>query len=331
MQTEEKILKIKAENNARVEDLVEILRDETCGEALFSAADALKTEVFGNRVFVRCIIEFSNYCRCRCSYCGLNCENANLERYRMPPDALAAAGIEAGKIYKTVILQSGEDLHYTAEMLADIVRKIKQNTNCAVTLSIGERMYEEYKIMREAGADRFLIKHETSDMQLYKELHKADFADRIMAQRRLKTLGFELGGGFMVGLPGQTDETLANDLAILKEMRVDMAGIGPFIAHPETAVGDAADGDAYKTLKVLALARLLLPKANLPSTTALNVKGGMRDALFCGANVIMQKATPPEYRALYDIYPGRDAEDMPLLEQYEKLEKTLLEYGLVTE
>lgn len=327
MTNSEAILKIAGGHDAGLPMLAEILSDETIDEELFDAANSVKMQSFGSEVFVRAIIEFSNYCVKSCSYCGINA-GCGIERYRIEPDELVRIGIETGKIYKTVILQSGEDPYYTAEMLAGIVRGIKLETEAAVTLSVGERSLDEYRIMREAGADRFLIKHETSDEGLYRQLHGQGLLSRLDCQRHIKELGFELGGGFMVGLPGQTNETLAGDLLLLKKMQVDMAGIGPYICHPDTALLGCVDGDAQKTLKVLALARLLLPNCHLPSTTALNVKGGMKDALFCGADVIMQKATPIKYRRLYDIYPGRDAEDIPLGEQYEKLKRTLLGFGL---
>lgn len=315
----------------RAEVLAAILKDDSINEELFYAANKVKTEQYGNLVFVRGIIEFSNYCRCLCAYCGINARMKDAVRYRMAPDELVEAAVDTAKVYRTVILQSGEDCYYTAEMLAGIVRRIKEKAQCAVTLSIGERSLEEYRIMKQAGADRFLLKHETANAALYQSLHSVPLEGRLDAQRRIKGLGFELGGGFMVGLPGQTDEILAQDLLTLVREGVDMAGIGPFIAHPDTPLRGSADGNAHKTLKVLALARLLLPKCHLPSTTALNVKGGMKNALLCGANVIMQKATPYEYRKLYDIYPGRDAKDIPLREQYEELKEKLAELNLTAE
>lgn len=307
-----------------------VISERGADEDLFRAANTVKKEQFGNKVFVRGIIEFSNYCRCTCAYCGINAQ-METQRYRMQPEELVEAAVDAAKVYKTVILQSGEDTYYTAQMLADIVRRIKEHTQSAVTLSIGERMPEEYRLLREAGADRFLLKHETANSALYRSLHGVPLENRLCAQRQLKVLGFELGGGFMVGLPGQTDETLAQDLLTLVREGVEMAGIGPFIAHPDTPLKGSADGDPHKTLKVLALARLLMPRCHLPSTTALNVKGGMKNALLCGADVIMQKATPFCYRKLYDIYPGRDAKNVPLEEQYNELKQTLAELGLSAE
>ena len=294
---------------------------------LFAAANSVKQREYGKNVYIRGIIEFSNYCRCKCAYCGINC-SMKTTRYRMEPEEMVRAGIETAKVYQTVILQSGEDPYYTAPMLADIVKRIKDAAGCTITLSIGERTEEEYRIMRDAGAGRFLIKHETSDEMLYQKLHGVPLETRLKAQRTIKKLGYELGGGFMVGLPGQTDETLAKDILTLVNEGVAMAGIGPYITHPATELVGSADGEPQKTLRVLALARLFLPQCHLPSTTALNVKGGMDNALNCGANVIMQKATPFAYRKLYDIYPGRDAKDVPLQQQWEELEEKLEAMGL---
>lgn len=331
MKTKEVIDKIAKTNCAEIEQIEQVLQDEEAAEYLFDRANELKHAHYGNTVFVRGIIEFSNYCSCQCAYCGINCNMDDVVRYRMQPEELVRQGILVGEVYQTVILQSGEDPFYTAPMLAEIVSRIKKQTNSAVTLSVGERTEEEYLLMRQAGADRFLIKHETADEALYETLHKTTLRQRIACQNSIRALGFQLGSGFMIGLPGQTDAILAKDLLLLKKMGVEMAGIGPFIAHPSTLLGGQPDGEAKKTLQVLALARLLLPKCHLPSTTALNVKGGMQNALLCGADVIMQKATPFEYRALYDIYPGRDAEELTFREQFEKLKDNIARLGLVAQ
>lgn len=331
MQTTDLIDKIEQTCGATEDELEQVLLDDAACDHLFHAANRVKALRYGSVVFVRGIIEFSNYCSCECAYCGINCDMDSVRRYRMAPDDLVERAVEAAQVYKTIILQSGEDRFYTAEMMADIVSRIKVRAQCTVTLSIGERTLEEYRVMRAAGADRFLIKHETADEFLYEQLHGTKLSDRLACQRHLRELGFEVGSGFMVGLPGQTDRTLAKDLLLLRESGVEMAGIGPFIAHPDTRLGGSPDGSAHKTLQVLALARLLLPGCHLPSTTALNVKGGMKNALLCGADVIMQKATPFEYRKLYDIYPGRDAEEVPLKAQYEKLRAAIAQYGLVAD
>lgn len=308
--------------------LTRILESDEDAEELFKLADTTKQREYGNKVFVRGIIEFSSYCRRTCVYCGLNARRKNVERYRMQPDEIVKTALEAAEVYGTIILQSGEDTWYTSQMLADIVGRIREKTNAAITMSVGERSPDAYKAMRDAGADRFLIKHETADELLYEKYHDSKLEDRLACQNELKKLGFEVGSGFMVGLPGQTDAIIAADILLLQKQDVDMAGIGPFIAHPDTVLADYPDGSPEKTLRALALTRILLPKCHLPSTTALNVKGGMRNALCCGADVVMQKATPPEYRDLYDIYPGRENQELSLRDQRAKLDAALREMGL---
>lgn len=325
------IKKMEAGYTPPAEELAQLV---SCGEpsveqALFEAADRVRFKHHGNAVHVRGIIEFSNYCRCECAYCGLHAKNRQVTRYRMTPEEILAAAqqtVDAG--YQTVILQSGEDLSYSRECVGRIVSGIKAMGNVAVTLSLGERPFEDYAYWKDCGADRYLIKHEISDETIYNRYHPhSSFQNRLACQRELYRLGYELGGGFMTGLPGQTPLILANDLLLLRRMKVAMAGIGPYICHGETALRGNPDGDPAVTLRVLAAARLLLPKANLPSTTALNVKGGLQNALHCGANVIMQKATPVAYRQLYDIYPGRDSKDIPLKQQYEELRAGLAQLG----
>ena len=303
--------------------------DSTVLARLYQTADEVRKIHCGNAVQVRAIIEFSNYCRCECAYCGLHAGNRQVKRYRMSGEEILAAAkeaVEAG--YQTVILQSGEDLSYTAEEIGRLVREIKAMGKVAVTLSCGERPFADYAFWRRCGADRYLIKHEISDPEIYNRYHPhSTFQNRIACQAELYRLGYELGGGFMTGLPGQTPLILANDLLLLQRMKVAMAGIGPYICHGDTALRGSPDGDPALTLRVVALARLLLPDANLPSTTALNVKDGLQNALHCGANVIMQKATPFRYRALYDIYPGRDSKDIPLKEQFAALREQLAVLG----
>ncbi len=310
-----------------LKELTNIIK-ETKTEELFTLANEVKTKEFGNKVKIRGIIEFSNYCKKRCAYCGINCENTDVKRYRIEPRELIAQAVETAKYYKTLILQSGEDNYYTTEIICDIITKIMEKTKVAITLSIGERSYKDYQKFYNAGAKRYLLKHETANEDLYYSLHKASLEDRINCLTALKKIGYVVGGGFMVGLPNQTEETLAKDLLLLKGLDVNMAGIGPFIAHGNTQLKGSADGRADMTLKILALARLLMPKCNLPSTTALNVKGGMANALNCGANVIMQKATPYNLRGLYDIYPKDVGEEKTLKQQREELQNNLERMGL---
>ncbi len=283
--------------------------DTDTAQYLFERADAVKRARFGDEILTRAIVEFSNHCRCLCAYCGISACNEGIARYRMTREEILASAREAlDQGYHTVILQSGEDLFYTKEMIGGIVRDIKAMGReypfpVAVTLSVGERDYETYRYWRQCGADRYLIKHETSDEALYNRYHPhSSLEKRLQCQKWLYELGYELGGGFMVGLPGQTYETLKNDILLLKTMKVSMAGIGPYISHHATPLAGSPHGSPELTRRVLAVARLILPQVHLPSTTALNLKGGKEAALSGGANVVMNKVTPLKYRALYDLY-----------------------------
>ena len=293
--------------NLTREEIISLLGKEDFREE-FALADSIRRETVGDRVLIRALLEFSNYCRRRCRYCGLNCKNSALERFRMQPQEIvetAFAAREAG--YRTIVLQSGEDHYYTPEMIGEMVRNIKL-CGVAVTLSCGEFDEQTYRYFKECGADRYLLKHETSDSALYQSLHPDSILkDRVDCQRYIKRAGLETGGGFMIGLPGQTLETVAQDLLLLKEIGCDMAGIGPFLPHPDTPLGTAAHGSAELTLRAVAIARMLLPKANLPATTALGVLDpACKDLVFaCGANVVMQKVTPTKLKRLYQIYPAK--------------------------
>lgn len=275
---------------------------------LFAAADEVRRRFVGDSVHLRAIIEFSNYCVRSCLYCGLRRDNRKLGRYRMSADEIARTAAKACSAgYRTIVLQSGDDLHYRADDIARIVERIKRGADVAMTLSIGERTGEEYRTMRNAGADRFLLKHETADPGLYASLHPGmSFERRLECLHSLRQLGFQVGSGNIVGLPGQTLHTLARDIALLRELDVEMAGIGPFIPHPDTPLARSRPGEVALALRTLAVARIVLPLAHLPATTALATlhPEGRRLALQCGANVVMPNVTPPEYRRLYEIYPN---------------------------
>lgn len=274
---------------------------------LYTQADAVRRETVGDEVHIRALLEFSNHCKRVCAYCGLNAGNRELSRFRMDPRDMVAVAKEAWKAgYKTIVLQSGEDPWYTPEVLGDIVKQIKK-TGITVTLSCGEHPEPVYRYWRDCGADRYLLKHETADPALYARLHPdSTLAERVACLRTLKRLGFETGGGFMIGLPGQTLSTIADDLLLLQDIGCDMAGIGPFIPHPDTPLKNAVHGGTELTKRAVALVRLLLPKAHLPATTALGVlDGAQKENIFsCGANVIMRKVTPGNLKKLYQIYPA---------------------------
>lgn len=291
-----------------IEDLVFLLSTNKFDEKLFEIADEIREKYVGNEVHIRAIIEFSNICRMDCLYCGLRNENKNLKRYRMTPqEILERAKLIAEKGIKTVVLQSGEDPYYNSEIIKNLIIEIKK-LNLAVTLSIGERDFEEYKIWKEAGADRYLMRHETADPILYKNLHPSDtFENRKNHLIKLKELGYEIGAGCMVGLPGQGPLELAKDLIFLREIDSDMIGIGPFIPNPDTPLNREKGGDLTTTLKMIALSRILIPTANIPATTAMGSihPFGRQMALKCGANVIMPNLTPNPYRPNYTLYPNK--------------------------
>ncbi len=291
------------------EDLVDILKDDKVNEKLFEAADEVRRKYLGDEVFVRGIIEFSNYCRRKCLYCGIRSPNTSLSRYRMSPDEIIKrAKIVADLGIKTVVLQSGEDPFYMPDIIADIIRKIKSSRDVAITLSLGEWPESYYEIWKDAGADRYLMRHETADESLYKKLHPdSSFKERAFHLYTLKRLGYEVGAGCMVGLPGQGPEELAKDLIFMRDLDADMAGIGPFIPHPETPLANESKGSLEMCLKMIALTRLLIPTCNIPATTAMGTihPQGRELALKVGANVIMPNMTPAPYRAKYQLYPGK--------------------------
>lgn len=285
---------------------------------VYAAADLIRMKSVGDTVHLRAIIEFSNICGRQCRYCGLNVNNAEIPRYRMTHDEIIAAAqkaVSAG--YRTIVLQSGEDSFFTRERIGRIVEDIKAIKppdgsglkSVAITLSCGELDRTDYEYLRERGADRYLLKHETANAKLYDELHPCGtLKSRVACLRTLKQLGYETGSGFMIGLPGQTIESIADDLLLLKDIGCDMAGIGPFISNPKTELAGAPDGDPELARRAVAIARLLLPEANLPLTTSLSVlseKDKNRANPFSfGANVVMKKVTPDEYKAAYEIYPA---------------------------
>ena len=290
------------------EEIIEILNDDTKNEWLFNFADKIRKENVGDEVHLRGLIEFSNICRCACKYCGLRSPNKKIKRYRILKDEIVEYVKNAVKLgYKTIVLQSGEDEYFTTEKMVEIIKTIKE-FDVALTLSIGERSFEDYKAFKQAGADRYLIRIETTDKELYKKLHpNMDFNNRICCLQDLKTLGYEVGTGCLVGLPEQTIESLADDILFFKEIGADMVGIGPFIPHPNTPLKDEGTGNFTLALKVMALTRILLPDINIPATTAMETlnPNGRILALKSGANVVMPNVTSTEYRAKYEIYPNK--------------------------
>ena len=278
-------------------------------QRLLDAGDGLRRACVGDEVHIRALVEFSNVCARQCNYCGLRAPNTKVTRYRMPPEEIVDLAVELdARGLKTIVLQSGEDPHYTGEMIARIVREIKARTDMAVTLCVGERPYEDYQLWKEAGADRYLLRHETANRELYGFLHPdSDFDNRVRCLAFLRNLGYQTGAGCMVGLPGQTIEHLADDIEFLREFQPDMIGIGPYIAHPDTPLAGSPSGDMQMTLKMVALARIVTRDALIPATTAIGSihELGREMALEAGANVVMPNYTPLKYRVHYEIYPNK--------------------------
>jgi biotin synthase len=286
-----------------------LLSDDFEIKSLFSKADEIRRKYCGDEVHLRGIIEFSNHCDQHCLYCGLRLHNKDITRYRMNRDEIlktASFIFKAG--IRTVVLQSGEDFFYDCDEIDSIIKEIKSELDVAITLSLGERSFEEYKRWKVAGADRYLLKHETANPKLYSVYHQGDDLEtRLNHLRFLKSLEYQTGSGNIVGLPNQTLEDIADDLLLLKELKVDMASISPFIPSPQTPYGNEAKANAELTLKAMAIARIVLKDVHIPATTALGTLDeiGRERGLKVGANVIMPNYTPNPYRQNYQIYPDK--------------------------
>ncbi|KDR96695.1 iron-only hydrogenase maturation protein HydE [Peptoclostridium litorale DSM 5388] len=304
--------KLYIENDLSERELALLLQnmDSESEKQLFEYSSMLKTKHYGKSVYMRGLIEFTNFCKQDCLYCGIRRSNSNAERYRLSKEEILRC-CEEGHVlgYRTFVLQGGEDSHYDDSKIIDLIKLIKSNfPDSAVTLSIGEKSFESYKSYYDAGADRYLLRHETASKRLYEQLHPGmSFENRINCLKNLKKIGFQTGAGFMVGLPGQTNEDLAKDLVFLKEVKPEMVGIGPYIPHPNTPIGKNSGGSLEKTLIMLALARLLLPDVLLPSTTALGTIDplGREKALNAGANVVMPNLSPTNMRKKYELYADK--------------------------
>ena len=294
--------------NLSKDEISEILNTNSKNEWLFKTADKIREKYVGNEVHLRGLIEFSNICKCQCKYCGLRSGNKKLERYRMSKDEIINCAKNAVNFgYRTIVLQSGEDNFYTVDKLCEIIKEIK-TLDVALTLSIGEKTFDEYKAMKNSGADRYLLRIETTDENLYKKMHpNMNFQNRLNCLYNLKKLGYETGTGCLVGLPGQTNESLANDILFFKELDADMVGIGPFIPNQNTPLCEEKGGSFELALKVMALTRIILPDINIPATTAMETLNpqGRIIALKSGANVVMPNVTAQKYRAKYEIYPNK--------------------------
>ena len=298
------------EGNLSKEEILILLNcPDEHSDIIFQTADKVRKQEVGDEVHLRGLVEFSNYCKKNCEYCGIRGKNKTIDRYRLTKKEILQTALNAESLgYRSIVMQSGEDPFFTAEVLADIISTIKQQTDLAITLSAGEFSYDEYKTIKEAGTDRYLLRFETSSEELYKKLHPdSDFHQRMECLHNLEVLGYQVGSGFMVGLPGETSEILADNLLLLQKLDVDMAGIGPFLPNSDTILAGSTGGTLINSLKAVALARLLLRNAHIPATTAMGTLDlkGREKALQSGANVVMPNVTAQEYREMYQLYPDK--------------------------
>ncbi len=289
------------------EEIINLLQTDD-EPALLKRADEVRHQYVGDEVHLRGLIEFSNICRNNCLYCGIRKANKNAHRYRMSEEELIDTARKASDMgFKTIVMQSGEDMYYNTLRMCHIIESIKK-FDVAITLSIGERSYDDYKAFKNAGADRYLMRIETTDKDLYHKLNpNMSWDKRHECLLMIKELGYELGSGIMVGLPEQSLESIAGDLLYLQKIGIDMAGIGPFIPHQDTPLKNEQGGTLSLALRTMAVMRILMKDINIPATTAmesLHPKGRIM-ALQAGANVVMPNVTEGEYRKFYELYPGK--------------------------
>ncbi|WP_058486276.1 [FeFe] hydrogenase H-cluster radical SAM maturase HydE [Defluviitalea phaphyphila] len=299
-------------NNLDDKELLELLKGMNEEDIIYLKSKALEVrkKYYGNKVYLRGLIEFTNYCSRDCMYCGIQRGNSLADRYRLSLEEIMSAckmGYELG--YRTFVLQGGEDGYYTDDKIVKIITSIKNKyPECAITLSIGEKPYKSYKEYYKAGADRYLLRHETADKKLYESLHPTgSFENRIKCLWNLKEIGYQVGAGFMIGLPNQTYEHYVKDLRFLKELEPHMVGIGPFIPHKDTLLAKEKGGTVEMTTVLLSIIRLMLPEVLLPATTALGTlhPTGREKGLKAGANVVMPNLSPISVREKYALYDGK--------------------------
>ncbi len=304
-------MKLFNENYYDDETLKRWIEDDSLTDELNQKADKIRKEIYGDKVYVRGLIEFSNYCKNDCYYCGIRHSNKNVERYRLSKDQIlecADLGYRLG--YRTFVMQGGDDPFYNDDLMVDIISSIKKNhPDVAITLSMGEKSKESYKKFYDAGADRYLLRQETSDLEHYRKLHPENMIleNRHKALFDLKEIGFQVGGGFMVDSPYQTTENIIKDLRFLEKLKPDMIGIGPFLTQKDTPFKDFHNGDFRKTLRLISILRILFPYALIPATTALGTINnlGREMGLKAGANVLMPNLSPTEVRENYQLYDNK--------------------------
>ena len=305
------IERMKAERDLPDGELKALLETDQWDEALFAAADGVRRAVYADEVYLRGLIEFTNYCRNNCYYCGIRRDNRKAQRYRLTEEEILACCEEGyGLGFRTFVLQGGTDPYFTDERICSIVSRIrKAYPDCAITLSIDERPRESYQAYFDAGANRYLLRHETANAAHYARLHppEASLENRKRCLFDLKEIGYQVGTGFMVGSPGQTTECLIEDIRFMQQLQPDMIGIGPYIPHADTPFADQMAGSLELTLRLLAVLRLLFPYALIPATTALGTVHpmGREKGLRAGANVVMPNLSPVGVRKLYLLYDNK--------------------------
>lgn len=302
-------------------------------EHLFEKSRKISLEQFGNQIYTRGLIEFTNYCKNNCYYCGIRRDNKKAQRYRLTLEEIMECCMSGyGLGFRTFVLQGGEDVYFTDERMEEIICRVKQEfPGCAVTLSLGERSYDSYKRLFDAGADRYLLRHETAVDWHYRKLHPKEMSlqNRKQCLFHLKKIGYQTGSGFMVGAPGQTMECLAEDLLFLHELQPHMVGIGPFVPHHDTPFAKEAGGTVELTLYLIGLLRLMLPKALIPATTALGTidSQGREKGVLAGANVVMPNLSPANVRGKYELYDNKLCTGAEAAESRSKLDRRMRKIG----
>ncbi len=309
------------------------LRTPELARQLAHLAEEKRRQVYGTQVYIRGLIEISNFCRNDCLYCGIRRSNPNCQRYRISAEEILQCCDEGYALgFRTFVLQGGEDGWFTDDRLCHLIRSIKANhPDCAITLSLGERSRASYQALFDAGADRYLLRHETADKAHYESLHPREmsFDHRMQCLQALKDIGYQVGCGFMVGSPGQTPAHLARDLKFIEEFRPQMCGIGPFIPQKDTPFGDAAAGSVELTLFLLSMIRLIHPQVLLPATTALGTmdETGREKGILAGANVVMPNLSPPSVRKKYALYDNKISDGAESAQCVEQLRQRMAAIG----
>lgn len=327
------IKRLAKDRNLSDEEFLYILNNDEADGFLFSEADRVRRENYGDSVYIRGLIEFTNYCKNNCYYCGIRRDNKNAIRYSLTKDEILECCEKGyGLGFRTFVLQGGEDLRFSDKDICEIVYDIKSKfSDCAVTLSVGERSKESFKAFYDAGADRYLLRHETATDEHYRKLHPENLSLRARKEClfNLKEIGFQVGSGFMVGSPYQTMENIISDLRFLQELEPDMIGIGPFLTHKDTPFSTFENGSFSLTLKLISVLRLIFPYALIPSTTALGTINpeGREMGLKAGANVVMPNLSPMRVRKLYTLYDNKIATDEEAAESVMALKKRVENAG----